>query len=60
VLVKGRDTERLDRVSLALMGREARSDLPACYFLKTRCESCSLLARPDARSVTGISFQLKG
>ncbi len=60
VLVKGRDTQRLDRISLSLMGREVRCDLPVCFFLKTRCETCSLLTRPDARDVTRFSFQLKG
>ncbi len=56
VLVKGRDNERLDRVSLALMGRDVRCARPLCYFLKTRCDECSLLDRPDAAELTGRAF----
>jgi UDP-N-acetylmuramoyl-tripeptide--D-alanyl-D-alanine ligase len=56
VLVKGRDNERLDRVSLDLMGQEVRCARPLCYFLKTRCDECSLLGRPDAAELTGRAF----
>jgi len=56
VLVKGRDNERLDRVSLALMGREVRCTRAHCYFLKTRCEECSLLCRSDAAARTRRAF----
>ncbi len=56
VLVKGRDNERLDRVALALMGREVRCDRSLCYFLKTRCDGCSLLGRADAAARTRHVF----
>ena len=56
VLVKGRDTERLDRVSLALAGREVRCSRPLCYFLKTRCEGCSLLGEWAAGALTRHAF----
>ncbi|HVN75563.1 MAG TPA: Mur ligase family protein [Thermoanaerobaculaceae bacterium] len=56
VLVKGRDNERLDRISLALMGRDVRCTRPHCYFLKTRCEGCSLLSREDAAQRTRYAF----
>ena len=56
VLVKGRDNERLDRVSLALAGREVRCARPLCHFLKTRCEECSLLGDPGAAAATRHAF----
>ena len=57
VLIKGRSSQRLDRVALALMGREVRCDLTFCQFLKTRCDECSLLARSDARTMTRFLFR---
>jgi UDP-N-acetylmuramyl pentapeptide synthase len=42
VLVKGRDTQRLDRLSLALMGRTVRCDIGFCKA-KVQCESCPML-----------------
>jgi UDP-N-acetylmuramyl pentapeptide synthase len=59
VLIKGRDNERLDRVALALMGRNVRCDRDLCYFLKTRCEQCSLLGRPDAAARTRHAFPFR-
>jgi UDP-N-acetylmuramoyl-tripeptide--D-alanyl-D-alanine ligase len=56
VLIKGRSNQRLDRVALALMGREVRCDLTFCQFLKTRCDECSLLSRSDARAMTRLVF----
>jgi UDP-N-acetylmuramoyl-tripeptide--D-alanyl-D-alanine ligase len=44
VLVKGRDTQRLERVSLALQGRSVRCSIPTCRAL-SRCEGCAMLAR---------------
>jgi UDP-N-acetylmuramoyl-tripeptide--D-alanyl-D-alanine ligase len=44
VLVKGRDTQRLDRVALALMGRVVRCDISFCNA-KLRCEHCPMLER---------------
>ncbi len=59
VLIKGRDNERLDRVALALMGRTVSCDRDLCYFLKTRCEHCSLLGRPDAAASTRYVFPFR-
>lgn len=42
VLVKGRDTQRFDRISLALMGRTVRCDISFCTA-KVQCESCPML-----------------
>ncbi len=43
VLVKGRDTQRLDRVALALQGRTIRCDIDFCNIGSTRCETCPML-----------------
>jgi UDP-N-acetylmuramoyl-tripeptide--D-alanyl-D-alanine ligase len=59
VLIKGRDNERLDRVALALMGRDVRCDRELCYFLKTRCEQCSLLGSHDAGARTRHVFPFR-
>ncbi len=45
VLVKGRDTQKLDRIALALMGRTIECRIPMCR-LSTRCESCPRLSSP--------------
>jgi UDP-N-acetylmuramoyl-tripeptide--D-alanyl-D-alanine ligase len=44
VLVKGRDNQRLERVSLALMGRTVRCDIDFCKAT-VRCERCPMLER---------------
>jgi UDP-N-acetylmuramoyl-tripeptide--D-alanyl-D-alanine ligase len=44
VLVKGRDNQRLERVSLALMGRTVRCDIDFCNA-PLRCEKCPMLER---------------
>ena len=44
VLIKGRDTQRLDRVALALMGRAVRCDISFCN-VRLRCEHCPMLER---------------
>ena len=44
VLIKGRDTQRLDRVALSLMGRPVRCDISFCDA-KVRCENCPMLER---------------
>ena len=44
VLIKGRDTQRLDRVALALMGRQVRCELKSCDA-EVECESCPMLER---------------
>lgn len=43
VLVKGRDTQRLDRISLSLLGRTVRCELAECDLLG--CDGCPMLAR---------------
>jgi UDP-N-acetylmuramyl pentapeptide synthase len=46
VLVKGRDTQRLDRVGLLLAGRVVRCERVECHIRIVRCEQCSLLEAP--------------
>jgi UDP-N-acetylmuramoyl-tripeptide--D-alanyl-D-alanine ligase len=46
VLVKGRDTQRLDRVALALMGRTVRCQLQTCHAKLVRCNACPVLELP--------------
>ena len=44
VLVKGRDTQRLDRIALALMGRRVGCAIEICRLPATRrCDGCELL-----------------
>lgn len=45
VLIKGRDTQRLDRVWLALAGRTVRCDVDDCDTKAVACESCPMLER---------------
>jgi UDP-N-acetylmuramyl pentapeptide synthase len=45
VLIKGRDTQRLDRISLALIGKKARCDIDFCDTRAVRCETCPMLER---------------
>jgi UDP-N-acetylmuramoyl-tripeptide--D-alanyl-D-alanine ligase len=44
VLIKGRDTQRLDRITLALMGRTVRCDIDYCNA-RVRCGNCPMLER---------------
>lgn len=43
VLVKGRDTQRLDRISLALQGENVKCDIRFCDARVYRCDSCPML-----------------
>ena len=43
VLVKGRDTQRLARVSLALQGRKVGCDIRACHLRTVSCDACPML-----------------
>jgi UDP-N-acetylmuramoyl-tripeptide--D-alanyl-D-alanine ligase len=43
VLVKGRDTQRLDRVALALQGRPVRCRKESCDLRGVRCQTCPKL-----------------
>ena len=45
VLVKGRDTQRLDRISLGLLGADVRCDLSFCDAKAYRCHHCPMLER---------------
>lgn len=51
VLVKGRDTQRLDRIRLRLSGRHVLCDIEHCTLRTTACEACPMLERgwPDGR-----------
>ncbi len=40
VLIKGRDTQRLDRITLALMGRKVSCDIDFCDARAVRCGTC--------------------
>lgn len=56
VLVKGRGTQRLERVSLALQGRKVRCDIEFCNLRGLRCDSCPALTTgwtDDPRLVLG-------
>ena len=46
VLIKGRDTQRLDRITLALTGHVVRCDLRFCNAY-LRCAQCPMLDRPS-------------
>jgi UDP-N-acetylmuramyl pentapeptide synthase len=44
VLIKGRDTQRLERISLALMGRNVQCNIPSCNVVDSiRCDGCRML-----------------
>jgi UDP-N-acetylmuramyl pentapeptide synthase len=45
VLIKGRDTQRLDRITLSLMGRKVRCHIDFCDTRAVRCETCPILER---------------
>ena len=45
VLIKGRDTQRLERVSLLLKGRKVRCDIGFCDTRIVACEECPMLER---------------
>jgi UDP-N-acetylmuramoyl-tripeptide--D-alanyl-D-alanine ligase len=45
VLIKGRDTQRLERVGLALLGRPVRCELVECDVRLLRCAACPMLER---------------
>jgi UDP-N-acetylmuramyl pentapeptide synthase len=45
VLVKGRSTQRLDRISLALMGRKVNCSVQMCQVKLLRCQTCPMLGR---------------
>ncbi len=44
ILVKGRQNQRLERITLALQGRPVKCALRTCRIRMTRCAACSRLA----------------
>ncbi len=45
VLIKGRDTQRLGRIAIALTGRTVRCDIRFCDTRVVACEECPMLER---------------
>ena len=45
VLIKGRHSQRLSRVALALMGKKVRCELDNCYSMALACEGCPKLEK---------------
>jgi UDP-N-acetylmuramoyl-tripeptide--D-alanyl-D-alanine ligase len=45
VLIKGRDTQKLDRVRLILQGRPVKCDIRFCNLHKIDCDTCPMLER---------------
>jgi UDP-N-acetylmuramoyl-tripeptide--D-alanyl-D-alanine ligase len=45
VLIKGRDNQRLERISLALEGRTVRCELRVCPLKGVSCDRCPMLER---------------
>ena len=45
ILIKGRDTQRLERIALVLEGRTAKCDIFFCRAKRTRCCNCPMLER---------------
>ncbi len=43
VFIKGRDTQRLERISLALMGRNVKCAIQSCDARPHRCDTCPML-----------------
>ncbi len=43
ILIKGRDTQRLERIALILEGRTVKCDIPFCRAKRTRCFHCHML-----------------
>ena len=45
VLIKGRDTQQLDRVRLILEGRTVGCDIRMCHMRTIVCDQCPMLER---------------
>ena len=45
VLIKGRNTQRMERISLALMGQTVNCKIEFCNSMGTRCYRCPMLER---------------
>lgn len=58
VLIKGSSSQRLDRVSLALRGRDVRCPVKVCQVpLVIRCTDCPMLRRDDAAAFDNVHVQ---
>ena len=54
VLIKGRDTQRFDRITLALTGRSVRCELRFCNIYP-RCMQCTMLERDGRVSNAAVA-----
>ncbi len=45
ILIKGRDTQKLDRIACALEGRRVRCEITFCQLGQFRCHACPMLER---------------
>jgi len=45
VLIKGRRSQKLERIALALEGRPVRCRLIACQVQATHCDHCPMLEK---------------
>lgn len=45
VLIKGRDTQRLERIELILKGRKVKCDINFCNVKRIQCAQCQMLER---------------
>jgi UDP-N-acetylmuramoyl-tripeptide--D-alanyl-D-alanine ligase len=45
VLIKGRSTQRLDRITLGLVGKKMRCHINSCNSMPIRCWDCAMLER---------------
>ena len=43
VLIKGRDNQKFERISLEMMGQTVKCDLKVCKVRTFGCESCPML-----------------
>lgn len=59
VLVKGRGTQKLDRISLALQGRTVGCELEFCNIRSPRCESCPMLEDGWGANPSDVSVLLR-
>lgn len=52
VLIKGRSTQRLERIALALQGRTVGCEISFCSAAEIRCEECPMIERgwPDPKT----------
>jgi len=57
VLIKGRDTQRLDRITLSLLGQTVRCNLSFCNTKVARCDHCPMLERGWGKAP---SYYMKG